>query len=80
MTVTTGFGGQELIESTIPKIEYLKAMIIKRGLPTEIEADGGINKMNIRRLIDAGLDIATVGSAVFDRPNYATAIREVKEQ
>ena len=78
LTVTTGFGGQKLIEGTIPKIEALKNQIIKRGLKTEVAADGGINKSNIKRLSSAGLDIATVGSAIFDQPDYHKAIEELK--
>jgi len=80
MTVEPGIGGQELIESTIPKIENLKEVILKRGLATKVEADGGIKKTNIRRLVDAGLDIAVVGTAIFTHHSYAAAIQELKEQ
>lgn len=80
MTVEPGIAGQDLVKSTIPKIEQLKEVVIKRGLSTIIKADGGINKNNLRRLIDAGLDIAVVGAAIYDLPDYALAIKELKNQ
>ena len=55
---------EECRKNKLHKIENLKEVILKRGLSTKVEADGGIKKTNIRRLINAGLDIAVVGTAI----------------
>ncbi|MCP4750272.1 MAG: ribulose-phosphate 3-epimerase [Proteobacteria bacterium] len=80
MSVNPGFGGQSLIEGMLRKIETLKETISKRALPVEIEVDGGVYSGNIRSLIDAGMDIAVAGSAVFGQPDYRQAIQELKNQ
>lgn len=79
MTVNPGFGGQSFIESGLRKIELLKEMIIKQGLNVEIEVDGGVKPSNVQSLIDAGMDIAVAGSAVFNCPDYADAIQALKQ-
>ena len=45
MTVNPGFGGQEFIDSMLPKITRLREMLDKRGLAAcDIEVDGGIHE------------------------------------
>lgn len=78
MSVNPGFGGQEFISGMLRKIENLKQMIVKKGLSIEIEVDGGIHPGNIKSVIDAGMDIAVAGSAVFNQPDYSKAIQELK--
>lgn len=78
MSVNPGFGGQAFIPSALEKVERLKNMIVKKGLKTEIQVDGGVNVKTIKSLVDAGMDIAVAGSAVFNQPDYATAIQELK--
>ena len=43
MSVNPGFGGQRFIEPVVPKIRHIAQMIRERGLPVEIEVDGGID-------------------------------------
>ena len=54
MSVNPGFGGQAFIEGTYRKVEKLKSMIVKAGLDTKIEIDGGVTSENARKLIDCG--------------------------
>ncbi len=65
MTVNTGFGGQRYIEGCTKKITMLREEIDKRGLPTMVEVDGGVNRSNAAKILDAGADILVSGSAVF---------------
>ena len=65
MTVNTGFGGQRYIEGCTKKITMLREEIDKRGLSTMVEVDGGVNRKNAARILDAGADILVSGSAVF---------------
>ncbi len=78
MTVEPGFGGQGLIEDTLPKITALKEEITRRGLNVPIEVDGGIKADNIARVASFGADIFVAGSSVFGKEDRAAAIAELK--
>lgn len=64
MTVEPGFGGQKLDPTVIGKIRELR----ENGYTGLIEADGGINEQNLQELVNAGLDVAVMGTAVFRNP------------
>ena len=78
MTVNPGFGGQEFIESTLPKIAALRRWIDERGLAVALEVDGGVSPKTIARARRAGADVFVAGSAVFGQPDYAEAIAELR--
>lgn len=78
MTVNPGFGGQSFIESCIPKIQQLRAMLDRRGCEAELEIDGGVKPSNIARVAHAGADVLVAGSAVFGSGDYAATIAEMK--
>ncbi len=79
MTVNPGFSGQSFISTVAPKVERLKERIAQRGLSVEIQVDGGVSAKTARSLVDAGMDIAVAGSAVYGQTDYAAAIRALKE-
>jgi ribulose-phosphate 3-epimerase len=66
MTVNPGFGGQDFIPETLPKIRQVRHAIQERGLACEVEVDGGINNQTARLVVEAGADVLVVGTAVFD--------------
>lgn len=78
MTVEPGEGGQELIPSTIQKIEKLNEYREKQKLDFDIEADGGINVENANKLTEAGTDIIVAGTAILSAKDYADVIRKLK--
>ena len=78
MSVNPGFGGQSFIKPMLKKVEMLKEMSIQKGLAIEIEVDGGVFPGNVQDLVNAGMDIAVAGSAVFGQKNYAKAINDLK--
>jgi ribulose-phosphate 3-epimerase len=80
MTVNPGFGGQSFIEACLPKIHALRALLDKRGLETGLEVDGGVKTANIDRISHAGADVFVAGSAVFESPDYAATIAELKRR
>ena len=65
MSVNPGYGGQSFIESSLQKIEQVKNQIVKQGLSTNIQVDGGINHETISAVVHAGADIVVAGSVVF---------------
>lgn len=77
MSVFPGFGGQEFIESAMSKITAARKFIDAQGLHTQIEVDGGIDKNNGKRIVDAGADILVMGTGFFGCSNRVTLVREV---
>ena len=75
MTVEPGFGGQKLDPSVISKISELR----KAGYQGLIEADGGVNEQNLQELVNAGLDVAVMGTAVFRSPEPAEMITRLHQ-
>jgi len=69
MTVNPGFGGQEFIRATLPKIRQVRNALLERGLECEVEVDGGINEQTIRWAAEAGADVMVAGSSVYDAPD-----------
>ncbi|MEM9783867.1 MAG: ribulose-phosphate 3-epimerase [Pseudomonadota bacterium] len=82
MTVNPGFGGQSFIETMVPKIAELSAMIGDR--PIDLEIDGGITPATAPAVVAAGANVLVAGSAVFkggsvDNPApYAANITSIR--
>ena len=68
MSVNPGFGGQAFINSMLKKIEHLvrKRKHWSREDSLLIEVDGGIKKASLKNLAKIGVDLAVVGSGVFN--------------
>ncbi len=79
MSVNPGFGGQKFIQYTIEKIKMLKAEIIRRGLSTLIEIDGGVTLDNAREIVEVGADVLVAGNTVFSTENPAHTIAALKK-
>lgn len=65
MTVRPGFGGQNYILPCLDKIKNVRGEINRRGLPVDVEIDGGVRLNNLKENLDAGANIIVTGSAVF---------------
>jgi len=78
MSVNPGFGGQKFIEHSYAKVANLKNLILKKGVKTQIEVDGGVSEQNAKRLVEAGADILVAGSFVFKAPDPIAAIASLK--
>jgi ribulose-phosphate 3-epimerase len=79
MSVNPGFGGQKFIRTALDKVRRLRRMIEERRLQTRIEIDGGIDRSNISEVVAAGAEIIVAGSAVFNTPDPAQAVRGLIE-
>ncbi|MEY3401971.1 MAG: hypothetical protein RLZZ86_1586, partial [Cyanobacteriota bacterium] len=78
MSVNPGFGGQSFIPSVVPKIRKLRQMCDERGLDPWIEVDGGLKANNTWQVLEAGANAIVAGSAVFNAPDYADAIHNIR--
>lgn len=79
MSVNPGFGGQAFIPSQLPKLARLRAMIDESGFDIDLEVDGGVKPGTAHLVLEAGADVVVAGSAVFGRPDYAAAIKAIRE-
>jgi ribulose-phosphate 3-epimerase len=74
MTVNPGWGGQEFLQSSLGKLERLRALL---GPGVAIEVDGGIDVRTAGPCAAAGATAFVAGSAVFGAPDPGSAYREI---
>jgi ribulose-phosphate 3-epimerase len=75
MSVNPGFGNQTFIQSALDKITEVRQLLNGQRL----EVDGGIKVDNIRQIADAGADTFVMGSAIFDAPDYAAVLGDIRK-
>ncbi len=84
MSVNPGFGGQQFIDSVLPKIAEVRARIdaaVRRtGREIWLEVDGGVKTDNIGAVAAAGADTFVAGSAVFSAADPDGGYRGVFEK
>ena len=79
MSVEPGFGGQKFMEDQLYKAVELSALKKEMGYDYVIEIDGGVDLGNIDRVLDAGVEMAVAGSAVFKADDVTERVREFKK-
>ncbi|MBZ9611179.1 ribulose-phosphate 3-epimerase [Rheinheimera maricola] len=79
MSVNPGFGGQKFIPATLNKLAEARRIIEQSGLPIRLEIDGGVNAENITEIASAGADMFVAGSAIFNAPDYAQVIQQMRQ-
>jgi ribulose-phosphate 3-epimerase len=78
MSVNPGFGGQKFIPSTLDKLREARQRIDASGYPVRLEVDGGVTVDNIAQIAAAGADTFVAGSAIFNTPDYAETIAQMR--
>lgn len=74
LTVNPGFGGQKIISNSAERIQEIARSIEKSGRDILIQADGGVNLDTVKMLSEAGVNVFTVGSALFGSKDYSVTI------
>ncbi|MBI5413416.1 ribulose-phosphate 3-epimerase [Candidatus Peregrinibacteria bacterium] len=74
MTVNPGFGGQEFIESVLPKFKELR----RRAPNLNLEVDGGINEKTVKLAVKAGANVIVAGSYIFGAKDRVKAIESLR--
>jgi ribulose-phosphate 3-epimerase len=75
MSVPAGFGGQKFHPEALEKLRALRAQAGERLL---LEVDGGVNAATTRDCVAAGAELLVVGSAIFAKPDYGVAVRDLE--
>ena len=78
MSVNPGFGGQTFIPRAESKIRAVRALLDEAGNEAPIEVDGGIDLRTIGTVVSAGARMVVAGAAVFQTPDPAQAIRDLR--
>jgi len=65
MTVNPGFGHQQFLPSTLPKIRRIRELVKQRKPSCEVEVDGGIDTTTAPLVVRAGATVLVAGSAIF---------------
>lgn len=79
MTVIPGFGGQEFIHETLPKIQQAEAWRRERSLSYRISVDGGINNETVADCARAGADTFVAGTSLFGQRSLKAAITKMRK-
>jgi ribulose-phosphate 3-epimerase len=77
MTVEPGFGGQKFMENMMDKVRITRTLIGDR--PIWLQVDGGISMNTIEMALEAGADTFVVGSAVFNAPDPAQMVVDLRK-
>lgn len=77
MFVHPGFAGQTFMPEILWKVRELRE---KAPEGFDIEVDGGINKETISEVARAGANVFVAGTAIFDTPDVAAAIKNLRQR
>ncbi len=75
MSVEPGFGGQKFMPQVLDKARVLKSNLPAGAL---LSIDGGIAKETIASAAAAGCQVFVAGSAIFDEPDYTSAVQNLE--
>jgi len=76
MTVNPGFGHQQLLTSTLPKIRRVAQMIEQINPDCELGVDGGIDEATAPMAVAAGANVLVAGTSVFGTNRGVAAAME----
>jgi ribulose-phosphate 3-epimerase len=79
MTVNPGFGHQQFLHTTLPKIGRVRDLVERTHAECEVEVDGGIDAATAPLAARAGATVLVAGSAVFgDREGVGAAMDRLR--
>jgi ribulose-phosphate 3-epimerase len=79
MTVNPGFGGQEFIRETVPKIQQAEACRREKRLSYRIGVDGGITSQSAAECARAGADTFIAGTSLFGPGSMKSRVTEMRK-
>jgi len=79
MTVNPGFGGQEFIHETLPKIQQAETWRREKKLPYRIAVDGGVNFQTAAECARVGADTFVSGTTLFGAHNLKAAVSKMRK-
>ncbi len=77
MSIEPGWSHQRLNPAVYPRLETVRKEADRRGVPVDVEIDGGVKIDNARRAMDAGATVLVSASGIFQAPDPAEAAAEL---
>jgi ribulose-phosphate 3-epimerase len=79
MTVNPGFGHQQFLATTLPKIRRVRQMIEQSKAEIDVEVDGGIDAATAPLAFAAGANVLVAGTSIFgERDGIAAAMDRLR--
>jgi len=79
MTVNPGFGHQQFIRTTLPKIRRVRELVDRLEPGCQVEVDGGIDATTAPLVVRAGATVLVAGSSIFgDRDGVTAAMGRLR--
>jgi ribulose-phosphate 3-epimerase len=79
MTVDPGFGHQQFLRTTLPKLGRVREMIDRLNPGCEVEVDGGIDAITAPMVVRAGATVLVAGSSIFGaREGVTSAMKRLR--
>jgi len=79
MTVNPGFGNQQFLHTTLPKIRRVRQMMDRIKPGCDLEVDGGIDAETAPLAVAAGANVLVAGTAIFgDSEGIAAAMARLR--
>ncbi len=79
MSVQPGFTGQSFMPFVLEKVQRAAAWKKEHGAGFLVEVDGGVHTGNVKSVWDAGADVVVAGASVLRTPDYAVAMRALRD-
>jgi ribulose-phosphate 3-epimerase len=76
MTVNPGFGGQQFVPAVYPKIRQIRTLLGARRV--DVSIDGGVKVEHARPCVEHGASVLVAGSAIFEAPDPAAVIKQLR--
>ena len=73
VSIRPGWSGQSLNPDVFPRIEAVRTEVDRRGLPVDVEIDGGVKVDNAQAAVDAGATVLISASGIFQAPDPVAA-------
>lgn len=78
MTVNPGFGGQAFMPEVLKKVRFIKEACKKRGIPLDIQVDGGIDNKTGPLCVKEGANVLVSGTYIQKADDLALAIQTLR--
>jgi ribulose-phosphate 3-epimerase len=79
MSIRPGWSGQTLNPDVFPRISAVRREVDRRGLPVDVEIDGGVKIENAQRAVDAGATVLIAASGIYGSDDPAGAARALAD-
>jgi ribulose-phosphate 3-epimerase len=79
MSIRPGWSGQTLNPDVFPRITAMRREVDRRGLPVDVEIDGGVKIENAQRAVDAGATVLIAASGIYGSDDPAAAARALAD-